>query len=103
MLREIIREIVARQADMDVVGDFAAPLPLRDAVVSCDAEFVIAGAEFSGADDVGPLLEEHPDVKVLAVEGDGREAFLWELRPKRVPLGEVSPQTLLHAIRGVRA
>ena len=45
MLREIIREIVARQADMDVVGDFAAPLPLRDAVVSCDALLCLQSGE----------------------------------------------------------
>ena len=39
--------------------------------------------------------------------GDGKGAFLYELhelRPHRVPLGEVSPESLVEALRGnVRA
>jgi len=37
---------------------------------------------------------------VLVVSADGRETALFELRPQRTPLGEVSPQTIVDAIRG---
>jgi DNA-binding NarL/FixJ family response regulator len=99
MLREIVKEIVSTQADMEIVGDFAEGLPLLDAVQESGAEFVIAGAEYSAAKDVRTLLDERPAVTVLAVAGDGRQTVLWALEPRPVSLGEVSPQTLLRAIR----
>jgi hypothetical protein len=36
---------------------------------------------------------------VLAVTPDGRRAFLYELRPELIALGEASPDVLLQAIR----
>jgi len=49
------------------------------------------------------LVTSHPQIKVLAVAGDGRGAFLYELRPQTSSLGEVSPQGLVDAIRAATA
>jgi hypothetical protein len=38
-------------------------------------------------------------VKILAVTGDGRQAVIYELRAHAIPVGEVSPQGLVKAIR----
>ena len=75
------------------------PRMLRETLEEHDADFVITGADVLRPDDVDALLEARPRMKVLAVVGDGRDAFLYELRPQKVPLGEVSPHTLLEAIR----
>ena len=99
MLREIVSQVVAAQPDMEIVRELEAPTRLTQAVDGIGAEFVIAGGDALTPDDVDALLETHPRMKVLAVAGDGRDAFLYELRPQRVPLGEVSPHTLLEAIR----
>ncbi len=49
------------------------------------------------------LLGELPRLKILTIVDDGRLGFLYELRPCRVPLGEVSAQTLLDAVRTAKA
>lgn len=45
------------------------------------------------------LLRDWPDVRVLLLARDGREGFLWELRPHRVVLGELSIETLRESVR----
>lgn len=60
----------------------------------------IGGEELSEFD---PLLDRCPRVAVLAVAGDGRSSFLYRLRPQRERLGELSPNALVEAVRGVAA
>jgi hypothetical protein len=44
------------------------------------------------------LLHCWPDVRVLLLARDGREAFVWERRPRRVVLGELSIETLRETV-----
>ncbi|MEU8816732.1 hypothetical protein [Actinoplanes sp. NPDC048796] len=44
------------------------------------------------------LLRDHPRLRVLVVEGDGRSGSIWELQPHRIPLGELSPGQLIRAV-----
>ena len=97
MLREIIEDVVAAAPDLDVVETLDKPTGLIAVVDGAKADFLIAGDD--ALEDVGVLLRERPRLKVLAVAGDGRQTFLYELRPQEVSLGEVSPQNLLEAIR----
>lgn len=99
MLREIIREVVSPQPDMEVAGEFAAAHSLLEAVERTQADFVITGTGDAELADVGRVLREWPRLKVLAVAADGRQTYLYELRPQKVHLGEVSPQNLLDALR----
>ncbi len=99
ILREIIEQAVADEPDMEIVE--AGDVPLGQAVESSMADFVIAGADYDFG-EVARALDVRPRLRVLAVSGDGREAFLYELRPTRTPLGEVSPRRIVDAIRGAR-
>ena len=45
------------------------------------------------------LLTRRPQLKVLAVADNGRGSSLYEMRPQRVPLGEITPQRLVMEIR----
>jgi hypothetical protein len=45
------------------------------------------------------LLRCWPDVRVLLLAKDGREAFVWELQPHRSALGELSTASLCETVR----
>jgi DNA-binding NarL/FixJ family response regulator len=99
MLREIIERAVTGQPDMEIVDELPHDQMRAEALMRTAADVVIsAGNHDPGA--VQQLLEELPRLKVLVVSGDGRDTALYELRPTRTPLGEVSPQTIVDAIRG---
>jgi hypothetical protein len=49
------------------------------------------------------MLVQSPRSRVLALGSDARRAVLYELRPHRTPLRELSREALLAAVRGVPA
>ncbi len=99
--REIIEQAVGAEPDMVIVDGLADGASLPDAVKRREPDFVISGRDYEFA-EVCAILDERPRLRVLAVLEDGREATLYELRPTRTPLGEVSPLTIVEAIRGTR-
>ena len=71
-----------------------------DVVARIGADILIA----SEGDEAKPerwisLLRKAPNLKVLVLEKSGRTAMLYELRPHRIALGEVSKSGLVDAIR----
>jgi chemotaxis response regulator CheB len=102
MLRSIIRDIVSDEPDMEVVGELAGQARLLAAVEKTDASFVIIGHDGQDAPDtLGELFAYRPSARVLAVAREGRTGILYELRPQRIPIGELSASRLLAVIRGV--
>ncbi len=100
MLRDTFTQLVAGQPDMEFVGDLADPLSLLLAAGQTRPDAVIVrlqDSEFPGI--CSHLLSEHPHIKVVGVTADGRSACLYELRPQKMSLGEVSPPEVLDAIR----
>jgi DNA-binding NarL/FixJ family response regulator len=93
ILSDIILETLERACDISVAvagaGDSAVSLAGETkadvAILRGDAEWLVAvGRE---------LLRLRPRMNVLTIHGDGRETFLHR------PLGEISPQELLEAVR----
>ena len=100
MLRDVVLQLLDGQADMTVVGDMEDPIDTLLAAERTHADVVVLGMEDDELPGVAShLLDEYPYLKVLAVTPDGRRAFLYELRPELVALGEASPDVLLQAIR----
>jgi hypothetical protein len=99
MLSEIVRAVLDRQEDIRVVAQLDPPVRLRVAVDQAKADVVIASNEQVEAQG-GELLRAHPCVRALAVGDDGRQTVLWRMEPQKIKLGEMSPQTLLKAVRG---
>lgn len=100
MLGDIVANVVSEQPDMEVVGQLEGRAALTEAATDLSADVVVVGLEAAELRTVcEELVISHPHIKVLAVAGDGRGAFLYELRPQTSPLGEVSPQGLVDAIR----
>lgn len=104
MLREIVRELVSAERDMEVVGEVGDRVPSLAAVRACGAEFVIAGGsgpELAAACE--SLLAGCPELRVLALSTDGRSGALHENGRNghsATALGELAPDRLVGVVRG---
>jgi DNA-binding NarL/FixJ family response regulator len=107
MLRDIVRAAVEVQDDMRIVSEAGGSEATRVLAARGDVDVVITGlADGELPSAYASLLYDRPDLKVLALTGDARQIALFELRPHRIDLGDVSPDGLVSAIRdraGVRA
>lgn len=107
MLHEIVHRSVDECDDMLVVGSLHEHDEgvLVQQVEETEPEVVVIGADHPDvlAKRCPALLENRAMTKLLAVADDGGETFLYELRPARTPLGELSPTALLAAIRSAAA
>jgi hypothetical protein len=93
---EMVERAVARTDDMAVVGRADSLAQLYDV----EADVLIIGLH----DDELPtayfeFLLERPRVKLLAIEERAGRAWLYELRPEQVEIGEVSPDEVVDTIR----
>jgi DNA-binding NarL/FixJ family response regulator len=97
LLREIVLGSVVDEADLEVVDHVSRVEVLEDAARRHDVDVVVIGSD--DPELALRLLDLRPRLKVLAVGGEGLDTRLYELRPWRVLLGDVSPRTLVEAIR----
>ncbi len=101
LLRDIVRDAIAREPDLDVVAEHEVAR-LREAVEQDEPDFVIVGTD-AASETVRSVVADRCRVRALEVQSDGKESVLYELRPHRVPLGEISPATLVQTIRAMPA
>jgi hypothetical protein len=99
MLVDIVANIVAAQPDMDIVSGVEGETNLLKAATCSNADVVILSRKFPVESEYDELLYSRSHLKVIEITGNGRDGSLYELRPHRVPLGEMSPTGLLDAIR----
>jgi hypothetical protein len=99
ILSDIILETLDHSPDISVavVEPGCSAVSLADAA---EADVAILRGAPEGLPPLGyELLRRRPLMNVLTIHGDGREAFLHQLRPVERALGEISPETLLDAVR----
>jgi DNA-binding NarL/FixJ family response regulator len=100
LLRDLIEHAIAAQPGLRVVGAEADVDALGRATRETDAEFVIVGLEHGELpSSAQAFLDERTRAKVLGVEAEDGSAVLYELKPRRVPIGRVTPDELAAAIR----
>jgi len=97
MLRDIVVGVLADKPNMEVVAEAAAMSEVPETVLETGADVVVVGRDDPPLADT--LLERAPGLRILAMTADGRESWLYELCPQRVPLGEISPERLVSEIR----
>jgi DNA-binding NarL/FixJ family response regulator len=97
LLREIILSSLEKQADFHVTS---APADGHEwaAIASRTAPNVVITTASSDQSSID-FLAENPRTRILALKEDGRRAFLFELKPALVSLGELSPDGLIQAVR----
>ena len=99
LLGDIIEQTVVAQADLCVVAELATS-ELNATLADLDADIVV----WNDADElrIARWLTELSHMggpRVIATIGDGRDASLWELTPRRTELGALSPASLVDTIR----
>jgi hypothetical protein len=99
MFAEIVTRFLTGQRDLDVIqrtepGEVLAAVRERDVSVvllpMIDDELPLLG---------GQLLAAKPSLRVLGIAENGRAASLFELKPVRRSLGELSAEALADAVR----
>ena len=97
MLREVVREIIEAQPDMEVVGEVLNPVDLLVAVRATEADAVILALE--GSEEPGltsHLSAEYPKLTILGLPARGKTAFV---RPGRQEIVEPTGPKILEALR----
>ena len=99
LLGDIVRQAVAKQPDIEVIAELE-PSAAATAFVDGDLDLAI----WNNADEsrVAQSLREvskELTPRVLATLDDGRHAAIWELTPTRTELEQLSPVSLVDAIR----
>jgi hypothetical protein len=95
ILGDVIKRTFASCADM-IVNTADTP----DIRTAPDAEVVVCQFDDLAAEEIANhLFRRCRRVKVVAVGEDGQQAVLWELRPRRDVLGDLSPGMLVAAVR----
>jgi DNA-binding NarL/FixJ family response regulator len=100
LVGEMVEGAVVRTNDMGVVGTTSLD-ELLDTARASEPDVVIVGIDAHNGlpDECVDLLLERPRVKVLAIEERAGHARLYELRPERVEIGDVSPEEVVESIR----
>jgi hypothetical protein len=100
MLTDIVKNIIVSQEDFDLAGEITSHNELLQAATETQADVIVVGGfALTEPKIFQDLLYGRPLLKIVAIAADGRNAFLHELQPHLIPLGEVSPASLIAAIR----
>jgi DNA-binding NarL/FixJ family response regulator len=100
MLRDLIHAMLAREPDVQVVGELSQDDASLRVVTGADADVVIAGLRDSDIPDVcEQLLGSRPATRIICLSSDGRQGYECQTGPHLVALGEVSPAMLLDLLR----
>ena len=102
MLRDILEQAIVNQPDMEVIPEPFVPMQAAAEEVSPDVVVVDVNDADSG-EDARALLFRWPGSHVLTIAARGHMVRRYELLPRRVDLGEMSPDQLVQAIRSAFA
>lgn len=93
MLRDVVTAVVARDPDLELAGrPDGAHGPAADVVVT----------DMDAVEDDGLLrtLTARPSTRLVGISSSTGSATLYELRPRRVPLGVLGLQDLADVLAG---
>jgi len=102
MLSAVVRHIVERQPDMEVVSEAGDSIELESAIQSTEAEVVIITPVASDREPeiCSHLLAKSPQLKIITLSAKGDTALLYESGLPRKRIDEVCEESILSAIRG---
>jgi hypothetical protein len=99
MLHDIFDELLRGAPDVELVTADAEATSVVEAAILADADVVIAAEHATRPDEVCTLLAGRTRLRALSVAHDGRSGVLFELRPHRQLIGDLSPDAVLAAVR----
>jgi chemotaxis response regulator CheB len=101
LVRDLIERAIVAQPDMTLLAVLESPRQMVQAARAMRPDFVVIGLKARALPtECRQLMAEHPTLRLLGIEAVAGEAHLYELRPHREALGEVSPGDVVSVIRG---
>jgi DNA-binding NarL/FixJ family response regulator len=102
ILDGIVEKVLQSAGDIEVLARARNRAELIELLRTRHPDVVILGLESTTAADIGwELYVGDPMLRVIGIVADGRQAFVYELRPHRMSLGELSPDDLVTVVRRV--
>ncbi len=100
IVREILADAIAAEPDMEVVGQAPTDEDLLDTVALIEPDILILDTrKLAASKDWASAPFSRSPLKVLAIVGEDARGMIYELRPCQALLGEMSPPSLVRAIR----
>jgi hypothetical protein len=99
MLAELVKGIASADQRLRIVGTLDDAADLLDVSRRRRPHVVVVvidGDELPAA--CRELLDARPRTRIVGLAEQGRAGVLWEMRPVRTPIGELSPDTLRAAL-----
>jgi hypothetical protein len=100
LLYDMVKGILVSCDDMHIVGEAVTRAGIFRAAAAARADVVILSDEDVLTDDCYQVLYRRPRLKIFALSADGRLGSLYELQPHVNPIGDISAENLIAAIRG---
>ena len=95
---DVLRHTIAESDDVELVAEASTEIEFAIALRRVDPDVVVCGVDDSTLPDAcRELLDERARLRVLSLDS-GADASLYELRPHRRVLGNLSPSSLLAAL-----
>jgi DNA-binding NarL/FixJ family response regulator len=99
-IHDAVNEVIVRDPDIDLVGFAATPSGLLRAAGALHADVVVVATVDGAMPGVAThLLDQYPDIQVIAVAPEGRTALTCALRPRIDSFSGSSLAELAEAIR----
>lgn len=99
LLGDIVTAALAKKEGIDVIGETESEDELIDLCVRAQPNLVVVGSFDNDAEKLGRrLLEQCPSTKVVALAENGRNTLVFELRPHKVEIGELSADELVRVV-----
>lgn len=102
MIPEAVRQLVAEQEDMELVGDCRGPMKILQEVGRVKADVVILAQE--GTEEPGlcsQLLAVYPDLTIVGLTQDMTTGFTQQLCAHRMSIADPSKRTIIHTLRAM--
>lgn len=100
LLGDILRATLSEHPDLEVVSDRSSATRVGAIVASTDADVAIISLPPTGRDRLADdLLRAHPRLTVVALTDNARAGCIYQLKTEVTPLLDVTPGSLLAAVR----
>ena len=102
LLSDVIRHLIERQPDMEVIGEVSDPLQLLITTQNTVADAVIITPLTANGEPriCRELLAEHPELMILTLQADTDAATLYRLKLPPLHFQTLSSQIFLNVLRG---
>jgi len=99
-IRDAVHAVITGDSDIDMVGFAATPSRLLRAAGTLRADVVVIATVDGGLPGVAThLVDQYPDIRVVAIAPEGRTALTYALRPRIDSFSGSSVAELAEAIR----